>query len=109
MAYLQLGIAIIAEVIGTSFLKASEGFTKPIPTLIMLVGYLVAFYALSLTLKTLPVGVVYATWSGVGIALITLIGYFVFSQTLDWVAILGISLIILGVLILNLFSKSIAH
>ncbi|MCX6226581.1 MAG: multidrug efflux SMR transporter [Bacteroidia bacterium] len=109
MKWLYLFIAIIAEVIGTSALKSSEGFTKIIPSLIVIIGYGVAFYFLSLTLKSIPVGVAYAIWSGVGIVLISIIGYFVYKQNLDWPAVFGIVLIISGVIVLNLFSKSISH
>jgi len=83
VSYLYLSIAIVAEVIGTSALKASEGFTRLGPSLITILGYAAAFYFLSLTLKTIPVGIAYAIWSGVGIVLISLIGYALFRQTLD--------------------------
>ncbi|HEY9017142.1 SMR family transporter [Thiomicrospira sp.] len=104
-----LGFAIVAEVIGTTALKMSDGFTKFWPALIVVIGYGLAFYLLSLTLKHIPVGVAYAVWSGVGIALITLIGWAVFSQTLDWAAWVGIGLIISGVLVLQVFSSSAGH
>lgn len=107
--WVLLGLAIVAEVIGTTALKMSDGFSKFWPSLVVVVGYAIAFYLLSMTLKYIPVGVAYAVWSGVGIALITLIGWFVFSQTLDWAAWLGIGLIISGVLVLQLFSNSTAH
>lgn len=107
--WLLLGLAIVAEVIGTTALKMSDGFSKFWPSLVVVVGYAIAFYLLSMTLKYIPVGVAYAVWSGVGIALITLIGWVVFSQTLDWAAWLGIGLIISGVLVLQLFSNSTAH
>lgn len=107
MSYLLLGIAIIAEVIATSLLKASAGFTKLIPSLIVVMGYSTAFYCLSLTLKTLSIGIVYAIWSGVGVVLVTLIGKVFFQQQLDSAAQLGIGLIVLGVLVINLFSKSV--
>ena len=106
MSYLYLSIAIIAEVIGTSALKASEGFTRLGPTLITLLGYAAAFYFLSLTLKTIPVGIAYAIWSGVGIVLISLLGYALFRQTLDLPAIVGMALIIAGVAVINLFSRT---
>ena len=106
MSYLYLSIAIIAEVIGTSALKASEGFTRLGPTLITLLGYAAAFYFLSLTLKTIPVGIAYAIWSGVGIVLISLVGYALFRQTLDLPAIVGMALIIAGVAVINLFSRT---
>jgi small multidrug resistance pump len=109
MGYLYLAIAIVAEVVGTSALKASDGFTKPIPATLVVLGYGVAFYFLSLVLKAIPVGVAYAIWSGVGIALISIIGVFAFNQKLDLPAILGVALIVAGVAVLNLFSKSAVH
>ncbi len=109
MHWLYLGTAIVAEVIGTSFLKSSEGFTRLLPSLIVLVSYAAAFYLLSLTLKTLPVGIAYAVWSGVGVALIAVIGAVVFGQTLDLAGILGIALIVAGVVVINVFSSSVAR
>lgn len=109
MSYLYLTIAIVAEVIATSALKASEGFTNPVPSLIVAVGYGVAFYFLSLVLKTIPVGVAYAIWSGLGIVLISIIGLVLFQQKLDLAAIIGMALIIAGVLVINLFSSSVSH
>lgn len=106
MSYLYLSTAIVAEVIGTSALKASEGFTRLGPSLITILGYAAAFYFLSLTLKTIPVGIAYAIWSGVGIVLISLIGYALFRQTLDLPAIIGMALIIAGVAVINLFSRT---
>lgn len=108
-AYVSLTIAIIAEIIATSALKASEGFTKLVPSAVVILGYGAAFYFLSLTLKTIPVGLAYALWSGVGIAIISVIGWLVFKQALDVLAIIGIALIIAGVVIINFFSKSSAH
>lgn len=108
-AYLSLGVAIVAEVVATSALKASESFTRPIPSLVTVVGYAIAFYFLSLVLKTIPTGVAYAIWSGVGIVLISLVGWIWFKQTLDLPALLGLGLIIAGVLVVNLFSKSVGH
>ncbi|WP_043970466.1 MULTISPECIES: DMT family transporter [Acinetobacter] len=104
-----LFIAITAEVIATSALKSSEGFTKPLASIVVVVGYIIAFYCLSLTLKTIPVGVAYAIWSGVGIVLITTVAWFVFDQKLDVWGIIGIVLIMSGVLILNLLSKTSSH
>lgn len=109
MNYLYLAIAIVSEVIATSSLKASEGFTRPLPSAITVAGYAVAFYCLSLTLRTIPVGIAYAIWSGAGIVLIALVGYLFFRQTLDLAAILGLGLIVAGVLVVNVFSKSVAH
>jgi small multidrug resistance pump len=108
-AWAYLAIAIIAEVIGTSALKASMGFTRPGPTAVVVVGYGVAFYFLSLTLQTLPVGVTYAIWSGVGIVLISLFAWLAYGQTLDLPAVIGLALIIAGVVVLNLFSRTLAH
>ncbi len=107
--YIYLLIAIFAELAGTTALKACEGFSKPWPTVVVFVGYGIAFYFLSLSLRTIPVGVAYAIWSGLGIAVISLIGWFVFKQALDVPAIIGLSLIIAGVVVLNFFSKSVAH
>jgi len=90
-------------------LKASEGFTKPIPTAVTLIGYAGAFYLLSLTLRTIPIGIAYALWSGIGIVLVTVAAYFLYKQKLDTPALIGISLIIIGVLVIQLFSKSQAH
>ena len=101
--------AIAAEVAATSALKASEGFTKLPPTLFTLAGYAVAFFFLSLTLRTIPVGIAYAIWSGVGVVLITLIAWFRFGQRLDAPAIAGLALIVAGVVVMNVFSKSVAH
>ncbi len=107
--WLYLGIAIVAEVIATSTMKATQGFTRIWPSLVVAAGYLVAFYFLSLTLRTLPVGIAYAVWSGVGIALVSLIAWLVYGQTLDAPAIAGMGLIVAGVVVLNGFSKSVAH
>jgi small multidrug resistance pump len=109
VGYLYLAIAIIAEVIATSALKASEGFSKLIPSIIVIVGYGVAFYCLSLVLKTIPVGVAYAVWSGLGIVLISLIGLVAFGQKLDLAAIIGLLLIVSGVVVINVFSNTIGH
>lgn len=108
MYWVYLGFAIIAEVIGTSALKSAEGFTRLVPSVIVIVSYAISFYLLSLTLRSIPVGVVYAVWSGVGIVLLALIGAFFFKQTLDTPAIIGVGLILAGVLVINLFSKSAA-
>jgi len=109
MAYIYLLIAIIAEVVGTSALKASDGFTKWIPNVIIVIGYGLAFYFLSLVLRSIPVGVAYAIWSGLGIVLISLVGYVYFKQPLDLPAIVGMVLIISGVILINIFSKTISH
>jgi small multidrug resistance pump len=104
-----LVIAIIAEVIATSALRASNGFTRLVPSVIVVVGYGLAFYGLSLTLRNIPVGIVYAVWSGVGIVLITLVAMALYRQVPDLPAVLGLGLIVAGVVVLNLFSKMQAH
>lgn len=107
--WIFLLIAIVSEVIATSALKASEGFSRLWPSLIVTVGYMAAFYFLSLTLKTIPIGVAYAIWSGAGVALIALIAWAFFGQALDTPAIIGLLLIVAGVVVLNLFSKVVSH
>jgi small multidrug resistance pump len=107
--YIYLSIAIIGEVIATSALKPSAGFSKLLPSMLVIAGYGTAFYFLSLTLRTMPIGIVYALWSGVGVALISVIGWVVFKQSLDLAAIVGITLIVIGVVILNVFSKVSVH
>lgn len=109
MNWIYLLIAICAEVIGTSALKASDGFTKFTPSAIVVLGYGAAFYFLSLTLNSIPVGVAYAIWSGVGIILISIIGLLFFNQSLDVPAAIGIALIIAGVAVINLLSNSVSH
>lgn len=108
-AKLYLLIAILAEVLGTSALKASEGFTKLAPSILVIISYAIAFYCMSLSLKTMPVGIVYAIWAGMGIVLISLIGWVLFGQKLDLPAICGLTLIVAGVLVLNLLSKTTVH
>ena len=103
--WIFLILAIISEVIATSFLKSTEGFTKLWPSIIVLVGYCAAFYFLSLTLDTIPIGVVYAIWSGVGIAAIAIVSVFVFDQKIDLAGFIGMGLIIAGVIVLRLFSE----
>ncbi|MBX6393524.1 MAG: QacE family quaternary ammonium compound efflux SMR transporter [Burkholderiales bacterium] len=107
--WLYLAAAIVAEVVATSALKASAGFTRLLPSLIVVAGYGIAFYLLALALRTIPVGVAYAVWSGAGIVLISIAGWLLFGQRLDGPALLGIALIVAGVLVLHLFSKSVAH
>lgn len=109
IGYLYLSIAIAAEVIATSALKASEGFSRLWPSLIVVAGYGVAFYCLALVLRTVPVGVAYAAWSGAGVALIALIGWLVLKQPLDMAAIVGIGLIVAGVLVIQVFSSTGGH
>jgi small multidrug resistance pump len=108
-AYAWLAIAILAEVIATSALRASDGFTRLIPSLVVVVGYGIAFYGLSLTLKSIPVGIVYAIWSGAGIVLITLVALALYRQVPDMAAVVGLGLIVAGVVVLNVFSKMQAH
>lgn len=107
--WLFLSVAIVSEVLATSALKASNGFTQLWPSLLVVVGYVIAFFFLSLTLRTMPVGIAYAIWSGVGIVLVTLIAWLVFEQSLDIPAIIGLTLIITGVVVLQVYSKSVAH
>lgn len=109
MKWVYLGIAIVAEILATSALKSAEGFTRLLPSLATVLGYAVAFYFLALTLREIPVGIAYAIWSGVGIVLISLVGAVFFKQHLDTPAILGIVLIIAGVVVMNVFSKSVGH
>lgn len=107
--WFYLAVAIVAEVVGTSFLKSAEGFTKLAPSVAVAVSYGIAFLFLGLALKTLPVGVAYAIWAGVGVALIAVAGYLFFGQRLDAPAILGIGLIIAGVVVIQVFSRSVGH
>ncbi|MGI4819171.1 MAG: SMR family transporter [Janthinobacterium lividum] len=107
--WLTLGGAILCEVVGTSLLQASNQFTRLWPTLGMAACYLAAFYLLSLTLRAMPVGIAYAIWSGLGVVLISVIGLVAFKQRLDWPAILGLVMIVGGVIVINLFSKTAAH
>lgn len=108
-AWLYLAIAIVSEVIATSALKAADGFSRLAPSLVVVAGYAIAFWCLSLTLRTIPVGVAYAIWSGVGIALIALIGWALFGQSLDAAALVGLALIVAGVVVLQLFSRSVSQ
>ena len=107
--WIYLTIAILSEVIATSALKSSDGFSKLIPSFIVILGYAIAFYCLSLTLKSIPVGIAYAIWSGLGIVLVTVIAWFMHGQKLDFAAVAGIGLTISGVVVMNLFSKVVAH
>ena len=102
--WVYLGLAIFSEVLATSFLKSSEGFTKLVPSVIVVVGYCLAFYFLSLTLEEIPIGVAYAVWSGVGIAALAVVSIVFFDQKMDLAAIVGFALIILGVIVLRVFS-----
>lgn len=109
MGKLYLLVAILGEVVATSALKASAGFTKLVPSVLVVVGYGIAFYFLSLTLKTIPLGIAYAVWSGVGIVLVSVFAYFYYGQSLDLPALGGMALILVGVLVINLFSRSLPH
>ncbi|WP_110670506.1 DMT family transporter [Salinicola halophilus] len=104
-SYILLALAVVAEVVATSSLKASAGFTRLIPSIIVVVGYALSFYALSLVLKVLPVGITYAIWAGLGIVLVTLIGIVVFGERPDLPAYLGMALIISGVGVIQIFSR----
>ena len=107
--YTALALAIVAEVIATSALQASAGFTRLWPSVLVVLGYGVAFYCLSITLKTVPMGVAYALWSGLGIVLITASGWVLYRQRVDTAALLGMALIVAGVAVIQLFSKTTAH
>ncbi|MGM0520535.1 MAG: DMT family transporter [Pseudomonadota bacterium] len=109
MTFVYLVLAIVAEVVATSALKASMGFTRPLPSIVVVVGYGVAFYLLSLVLRTLPVGLTYAIWAGLGIVLVTLVGIVAFGERPDWPGVLGIGFIVIGVILLQVFSKMSVH
>ncbi|MGM0704114.1 MAG: DMT family transporter [Pseudomonadota bacterium] len=109
ITYVYLALAIAAEVIGTSALKASEGFTRPWPSVVVVVGYGLAFFLLSLVLRSLPVGIAYAIWAGLGIVLVTVAGVVVYGETPDLPAVAGIAMIVGGVVVIQLFSKVAAH
>lgn len=104
--WVYLSIAIVAEVVGTLFLKSSDGFSKVIPSVIVVVSYVLAFYLLSISLKSISVGIAYAVWAGAGVALIAVAGFIFFGQKLDMAAILGMVLIVSGVVVINVFSAS---
>ena len=106
MSFLYLIIAIVSEVIATSAMKASDGFSQLSASIITVIGYAIAIYFLSLTMKTIPVGITYALWSGAGIILVSLVGFFYYKQHLDLAAIIGLVFMIIGILIIHLFSKS---
>ena len=108
MSYLYLAIAILAEVAATSALKATEGFTRPLPSAVVVAGYVIAFYCLALTVKEIPMGISYAIWSAVGIVLVAGVGWIVYGQALDRPALIGLGLIIAGVVVVNL-SQSTVH
>lgn len=107
--YAILLLAVIAETIATTALQASHQFTRLIPSIIVVVGYVVSFYLMSITLKYIPVGVMYAIWAGLGIFFIAIIGWVVFGQRLDFPAVIGLALIISGIVVINVFSKTASH
>lgn len=109
MHYVFLALAILFEVAGTTALQASQQFTRLLPSGMVVIGYGLSFYFMALTLRVIPVGIVYAIWSGVGIALIALIGQVVFGQKMDLPAVLGIGLILLGIVVIQLFSTTATH
>ncbi len=109
MTYVFLIIAIIAEVVATTTLKASENFTRLIPSMVVIIGYAVAFYCLSLVLRTMPVGVAYAIWCGLGIFLVSIVCIYTYKQVPDVPAMIGMSFIIIGVVVINVFSKTTIH
>lgn len=109
MGYLFLAAAIFCEVCATSALKAAEGFSRLGPSVVVVLGYAAAFYSLSFAIRTIPLGVAYAVWSGVGTALLAIVGVVVYKQAMDAAAIAGVSLILLGVVVLNVFSRASGH
>ena len=109
MAYLYLAFAIVAEVIATSALKASAEFTRLWPSVVVVVGYSAAFYFMTLVLRTIPVGITYAIWSGVGIVLVAVVGALLYKQVPDLPAMIGMALIVAGVAVIHLFSNTVAH
>ncbi len=109
MAYFYLAIAIIAEVAATSALKASAEFTRLVPSLIVIVGYGIAFYCMTLVLRSIPVGITYAVWAGLGIVLVTIVGAILYKEIPDIPAVIGIGLIVAGVIVINVYSKNIGH
>ncbi|MEQ5869033.1 QacE family quaternary ammonium compound efflux SMR transporter [Sagittula sp. NFXS13] len=109
MPYLILVLAVVAETIGTTALQASQQFTRPLPTILVVVAYGAAFYLLAWVLRTMPVGIAYAMWSGLGIVLIAIIGRLVFGQKLDLAAILGMTMILGGIVVIQVFSKVSTH
>ena len=109
MSYFYLALAIAAEVAGTSLLKVTEEFSKPIPTTFLVIFYIISLWLMTLALRELPLGVVYAVWSGLGIVLVAIVGAFVYKEVPDFASIIGMALIISGVIVMHLFSKSIQH
>ena len=109
MTYIYFAAAIISEVVATSALKASEQFTKLTPSLIVIIGYCISFYLVTLVLRTIPVGITYAIWAGVGIVLVALVGAILYKQIPDLPAVIGMGLIVAGVVIINVYSKTFIH
>ncbi|TYL47538.1 DMT family transporter [Marinomonas sp. IMCC 4694] len=109
MTYVILLLAIVAEVIATTALKASDSFSKLAPSVIVIVGYVVSFYLLTIVMRSMPTGVTYAIWAGLGVVLISLFGYFFANEKLDLAACIGMSLIVTGVVVINVFSKTVSH
>lgn len=109
MAYLFLAMAVVCEVVATSALKASDEFTKLYPSLLVIVGSGLAFYFMTLVLRTIPLGITYAIWSGLGIVLVSIVGFFIYKESPDLPAIIGMGLIISGVVIIQVFSKTVSH
>ena len=109
MTYIYFAVAIVSEVVATSALKASEQFTKLTPSLIVIIGYCISFYLVTLVLRTIPVGITYAIWAGVGIVLVALVGAILYKQIPDLPAVIGMGLIVAGVVIINVYSKTFVH
>jgi len=109
MTYIYFAAAIVSEVIATSSLQASEQFTKLIPSMMVVIGYCISFYLVTLVLKTIPIGITYAIWSGAGIVLVALVGAIIYKQIPDIPAVIGMGLIVAGVIIINVYSKTLAH
>ncbi|UAN45138.1 multidrug efflux SMR transporter [Serratia sp. JSRIV001] len=108
-AYLLLAIAIGAEVVATTSMKAMSGLSKPIPLMLVIVGYSIAFWMLSIVVQTIPVGIAYATWAGLGIVFVSIASFYIYGQRLDFSALIGMGLIILGVIVVQVFSKTAGH
>tara|TARA_A100001011_G_C14198279_1_gene794512 strand:- start:221 stop:544 length:324 start_codon:yes stop_codon:yes gene_type:complete len=104
MSYIYLAVAIFCEVIGTMLLPLSENFSKPLPSLALIIAYILAFYFLTFALQSIPIAVVYATWSGLGVLLISILGYIIYDQTLQWQSIVGLFFIVIGVILVNSFA-----
>ena len=104
MSYIYLAVAIFCEVIGTMLLPLSENFSKPLPSLALIIAYILAFYFLTFALQSIPIAIVYATWSGLGVLLISILGYIIYDQTLQWQSIVGLFFIITGVILVNSFA-----